>query len=413
MEIKKDSKGRNLKPGEDQLKDGRYRYRYVDKYGNRKAIYSWKLTTTDKTPVGKREDICLREKIKNLSRDIEDGIRTYDAKITVSDLLDRYMTTKAKLATTTRDNYIHVINKNIKGTPFSNLRICDVKKSDVLKFYAYLHEEKHYATGTLQLCQNILYPAFQLAFDDDLIRKNPCKGCMKDYAHNSLHTDKKPLTREEQTEFLRFLQNNKTYRRYYELMALMLSTGCRISEALGLTWDDINLQEKYIKVDHQLIYKNRVGKSIHFIAPPKNKTSRIIPLQNDIISILQKYKAETYFMCKSCTYEVDGYKGFIFFNSKMKPHQPNTIVKALHLMVAAHNNLVDTDDGEIMLPDITPHTLRHTFCTRMAENGMDVKVLQEIMGHKTIEVTMLVYNHVSDERSQNEVQRVSSVLNVI
>lgn len=236
---------------------------------------------------------------------------------------------------------------------------------------------------------------------------------MKDYAHNSLHTDKKALTREEQAEFLRFLQNNKTYRCYYELVALMLSTGCRISEALGLTWEDINLQEKYITIDHQLIYKNRVGKSVHFIARPKNKTTRVIPLQDDIISILQKYKAATYFTCKSCTYEVDGYKGFIFFNRNMKPHQPNTIVNALHLMVATHNKFVDADDGEIMLPDITPHTLRHTFCTRMAENGMDVKVLQEIMGHKTIEVTMLVYNHMSDDRSKKEVQRVSSVLNAI
>lgn len=57
-----------------------------------------------------------------------------------------------------------------------------------------------------------------------------------------------------------------------------------------------------------------------------------------------------------------------------------------------------------------PHTFRHTFCTRMAENGMDVKVLQEIMGHKTIEVTMQVYNHALDERIRSEVERVPSAL---
>lgn len=59
-----------------------------------------------------------------------------------------------------------------------------------------------------------------------------------------------------------------------------------------------------------------------------------------------------------------------------------------------------------------PHTFRHTFCTRMAENGMDIKVLQEIMGHKTIAVTMQVYNHALFERKQSEVARIPSALAV-
>lgn len=54
MVQKKDSKNRNLKQNEDQLSDGRYRYRYTDKYGKRSAIYSWKLVSTDKTPIGKK-----------------------------------------------------------------------------------------------------------------------------------------------------------------------------------------------------------------------------------------------------------------------------------------------------------------------------------------------------------------------
>ena len=63
-----------------------------------------------------------------------------------------------------------------------------------------------------------------------------------------------------------------------------------------------------------------------------------------------------------------------------------------------------------MLPDFSAHTFRHTFCTRMAENGIDVKVLQEIMGHKTIAITMQVYNHVLEGRAEAEMQRVSSAL---
>ena len=71
MKITKDLKGRNLNPNEDQLKDGRYRYRYTDKSGNRKAVYAWKLVKTDKTPQGKREDLSLREKEKQIEKDFK------------------------------------------------------------------------------------------------------------------------------------------------------------------------------------------------------------------------------------------------------------------------------------------------------------------------------------------------------
>ena len=73
-------------------------------------------------------------------------------------------------------------------------------------------------------------------------------------------------------------------------------------------------------------------------------------------------------------------------------------------------NAIDEDREPILLPSFTPHTLRHTFCTRMAENGMDVKILQELMGHSNITVTMQVYNHATFERTQKAVEEAESVL---
>ena len=74
MAQKKDSKGRNLKANEDQGSDGRYRYRYTDQYGKRRSIYAWRLVKTDRTPNGKKEDYCLREKEQQIQKDIMDGI---------------------------------------------------------------------------------------------------------------------------------------------------------------------------------------------------------------------------------------------------------------------------------------------------------------------------------------------------
>ena len=188
----------------------------------------------------------------------------------------------------------------------------------------------------------------------------------------------------------------------------MLSTGCRIGETIGLTWDDIDFENKCININHQIIYKKKDGKTKHYSEPPKNRTNRQIPLQKEIIGILKKHKENTYFMSKMNQYEVDGYSNFVFLKNQMRLYTPNTIVRAFHEIRDAYNETVE--ENGVMLPDFSPHTLRHTYYTRMAENGIDVKVLQEIMGHKTIAITMQVYNHVDFNRAQKVVTELDSVL---
>ena len=141
-----------------------------------------------------------------------------------------------------------------------------------------MHEECDFAVGTIQLYQNLIFPAFQMAVDDDVIRKNPCVGCMKDYPRGSLGSNKESLTVEEQNELLRFAQNSVVYEKYYVLHAFLLSTGLRISEAIGITWDDIHLDEGYVEVKHQIIYQKIDGESKHRVHLPKNGCSRVVPM---------------------------------------------------------------------------------------------------------------------------------------
>lgn len=412
---KKDTKGRNLKPNEDQLKDGRYRYRYTDKHGKRQAVYAWKLVPTDKTPLGKREDTCLREKIREIERDVNDGIDTYSSHSMVNEMIHKYLEIKVNLAITTRNNYQHMWEKNIRDSFLGSMRICDVKKSDIKRFYAELFAEKHFATNTIQLYQNLLFPAFQMVVDDNVIRINPCRNCMKDYARGSLSSSKKPLTREEQAALLDFVKHNSFYSGSYSLLAFLLGTGCRISEALGMTWNDINLEEKYVSVNHQVIYKKKGASMVYFSAPTKTKKERKIPIQNDLVAILRQHKYESYFISKASDFEVDGFKDFVFVNREGKLKTPGTIVRTFHGIRNMYNKEEEISAVEelrepVLIPDFSPHTLRHTYCTRMAENGMDVKVLQEIMGHANISVTMQVYNHATFERTQKAVENMVSVL---
>lgn len=415
MKSKKDTKGRNLKSGEDQLKSGRYRYRYTDCTGKRIAIYSWRLVKTDKNPSEKRKSaLSLREMIKNIEKDKDDGILTYEAQtITVFQLIRRYLKSKVTLANSTLQNYIHLTEKNIRPHNLGQMKVSNVKKSDIKNFFSYLYTERHFAVSTIQLYQNIFFPAFQMAVDDDLIRKNPCKDCMKEYIRGGLSTTKYPLTRAEEAALLKFVKDDTIYSVYYPMIAFMLGTGCRIGEVIGLTWDDIDFENATLSINHQIIYKKKNGKIRHYASAPKNGTSRIIPLSDDVLDILLLYKQRTYFMSITNDYEVDGYSNFVFLNQNMTLYTPNTLTRAFHNIRNAYNRFVE--DGEIkdvLLPDFTAHTFRHTFCTRMAENGMDIKVLQEIMGHKTIAVTMQVYNHALFERKQSEVARIPSALAV-
>lgn len=415
MTTKKDSKGRNLKQNEDQMKDGRYRYRYTDKYGKRQALYSWKLVPTDKTPAGKKEDISLREKIRNMEKDINDGINTYMAQSTVNDLIQRYLDLKIKLAITTKNNYIHMWEKNIKDSFIGTMKICDVKKSDIQRYYVELHDVRKFSVGTIQLYQNLLFPSFQMAVDDSIIRLNPCRNCMKDFVQGSMSSTRIPLTEAEQNVLLKFAKDNNFYYGTFSLLAFLLGTGCRISEALGVTWSDINFEKKYVSINHQIIYSKKNGKMVYFAAPPKTKKSRMIPIQDDLIRILRKHQEETFFISKISNFEVDGYKDFVFINREGKLKTPHSIVRTFHGIRNMYNKLEEENALEenrepFLLPTFTPHTLRHTYCTRMAESGIDVKILQEIMGHANITVTMQVYNHATFERVQKAVEETSDVL---
>ena len=168
-------------------------------------------------------------------------------------------------------------------------------------------------------------------------------------------------------------------------------------------------------VNPDALYRKKDGTIKHYASVPKNKKTRHIPMQKDIEKLLQKYKNETYFISVSSNINIDGYTNFVFLNREEGLFTPNTLTRTCHLLRESCNKeeieVAQWEEREpVLIPDFTFHVLRHTFCTRMAEDGMDVKVLQEIMGHSNIAVTMQVYNHVSDDRAINEMNKIQNVI---
>lgn len=426
MISRKDNKGRSLKEGESQLSDGSYRFRYTDSTGKRHTIYSWKLIITDRTPKGKKNKPALRELEDEIKRDILDKIQP--SSLTLNDLFDKYIKLKVSLSELTLENYKYLYDKDIRNSELGHTSIKNIQKSMIKEFYTSLYE-KGYAISTIQNYQNFLFPTFTLAMEDNLIRNNPCLDAMKIFSNVSTESEKEALSKKEQKILQDFLRNDLIYKSYFPLFMFMLSTGTRIGEALGLTWDDIDFDNKRIIISHQVIYKKVNGKTTWRAGKLKwaktaKQSVRIIPIHDDIIKILQRHKEDTYLFSINSDYRIETaakeieafnlkpyYEHFVFISANETLPQPNTINRTLKGIVNRYNKKQDNND-DMLLPHISCHTLRYTFATRCAENKMSPKVLQTIMGHKNIGTTLMIYTKISEEWKADEVNDCKSPIDL-
>lgn len=180
----------------------------------------------------------------------------------------------------------------------------------------------------------------------------------------------------------------------------------------------LQMQYNVIHVRRQLIYRNYAGKGYEFHAePPKSSSGvRDVPLTTTAKeSLIEQKKLDLILGKRAKERSVDGLKGFIFINSNGNPVLTINFDTMLKNVVRAYNKkeslVAEKEHREpILLPHISAHILRHTACTRMAEAGIDPKVLQAIMGHSNISVTMDVYNHVDPLRVQREIKKMESIV---
>lgn len=406
---RKDSKGRILRDGERQRSDGKYEYRY-DYAGKRRSVYSWKLVPTDRTPAGKRDDLSLREKEKAIERDADDGIDTARAaKMPFNALFQMYLSTKGKIKDKSREKYKQLWILHIESDPFGRMAISSIKKIHIQKFYSGLSREG-YADSTIRMYHNnLIMPALEFAVDNDLIRKNPAKGCLEGF--NSVNK-RQALTVREQQALTSFAGASSSYRVYLPMIQIMIGTACRIGEICGLTWADVDMKNRRVNINHQLSYEKVDGQAKYYITTPKTESgNRVLPMTDQVYRAFVEQKKLNRMLGKNGFYEVDGYRNFVFLNANGRPFTVSLFNAALRRMVKRYNEIETeaarkTKREPVLLPHVSNHILRHTGCTRMAESGMDPKVLQTIMGHSDISVTMRVYNHVDQERLEKEIRKM-------
>lgn len=396
MERRKDRSGRVLKEGESQRKDGSYDYRWRTSDGKRRSIYA---KTLDE----------LREKREELMHDKTYGIRTDGKNVTINDMFELWKQVKRGLKDNTYQNYIYMYMQFVEPE-IGQLKVKNIKRSDIRRFYNMMADERGLKMSTIDNIHTVLHQVLDLAVEDYYIRSNPSDNALKELkqVRNSDADKRKALTIDEQKIFMDFLSKNKRYEHWKPIFEVMLGTGLRVGEVTGLRWEDIDLEEWTISVNHTLVYYNHAENGCYFgINTPKTKAGqRIIPMLDNVREAFiqeREFQKEAGISCKA---DIDGYTDFIFINRFGNVQHQGTLNRALRrIMRDCNQEIIEKAKNKkdiVLLPKFSCHVLRHTFATRLNEAGLNMKVIQDVLGHADIGTTMNIYTDVTKEMRTKE-----------
>lgn len=352
-----------------------------------------------------------------------DGLNVYVAgKATLNYAFERYIATKNDLRDTTKANYLYMYNNFVKDT-LGKRKLADIKYSDIVFFYQSLITEKELQVNTVDTIHTIIHPVFTMAVRDDIIRKNPASGVMADIKKNWGKNKgiRHALTLNQQRAFINYTVENPTFNHWWTVYTVLLGTGCRVGEFVGLRWEDIDFEKRTININHSIVYVHPSAKVEHggsyMVSLPKTEAGiRIIPMLDEVYEAL-KFEYDRQSEEGFSTVELDGMSGFIFTNRFGNIYNQQTLNKGIRRIRETYNQEEEIKAKKekrdpLIIPKFSCHHLRHTFCTRLCEHETNLKVIQSIMGHKNIETTMDIYAEATESKKEEAMKNLSEKLSL-
>ena len=336
---------------------------------------------------------------------------------TVNDIYELWKDLKRGLKNNTFENYKYMYETFVRHQ-IGSKTVSSLRKTDIKRFYNYLADERHLKPATIDNIHTVLHQILDMAVDDDYIRNNPSNNVLKELKQSHcFQTEKRrALTKPEQELFLDYLKNSPTSKYWYPVFAVMIGTGLRVGEVTGLRWCDIDLEEGIIDVNHTLVYydhRTEGSKRGCYFNVNTTKTPagrRKVPMLGFVKEAFLMEKERQELLDLHCEATVDGYTDFIFINRFGQPQHQATLNKAIRRIIRDCNDeqLLKDENAEVLLPHFSCHSLRHTFTTRMCEAGVNVKVIQDTLGHKDISTTLNIYTDVTKELRKSEFEGLDS-----
>lgn len=381
----KDLKGKELGEGLSQRKDGLYSARFTTCVRKRREKYFKSLKEAQIWLAKERE----KDGYMNLTNMTLDDwykvwISTFKEGIVRDNTVKNYDT-----------NYRIRIKKYL-----GRKRLDKITNLDCQRLMNDLFDSRKYSQGTLYQTRITLHAIFKGAVENRYIVFNPVDGVKIKKLDDKEDQDRRVLTRDEQ----RLLVGAMKDCMYKNAFMLVLQSGLRAGEVGALNWDDVDFENRKIYVKKTLLQAKSKGG--FYFGPPKSKHSiREIPMTEEAYRVLKdQYVEQKKMMIRSSNWS-DEYKGLVFTTVNGNPVGQSTFRLSL-VRIVNNINLELEASGKKRMEPIYMHALRHTFATRCIENGMQPKVLQKIMGHSTLAVTMDLYVHVTDDLRVQEMKKM-------
>ena len=317
----------------------------------------------------------------------------------------------------TRLNYKTMYNKYVRNGAFGAKKLTDVTPYDVEQLYRKLHFESELKMSTIDTIHNVLHPLFDLALDKRIILSNPSDRVMKKLKSKIKEPRRQvhALTREQQKVFLSYVSDHPIFNRWFPILVFLLGTGLRIGECLGMRWSDLQ-DERMIQVVRSLTYRpseQHDGHCIKAVSDLKTDCShRSIPLNEVVKDALERERFRAELMGFHNVQSIDGVSDFVFLNRYGQALTGKSVNSAIKRIIEHYNadesqNAMIENRSPILLPHFSCHNLRHTFCTRLVEMKVPVKVIQALMGHSDFKTTMNIYAEIMAESMTDLLQELN------
>lgn len=395
----KDLKGRTLPKGIYQRKGGRYEARAVVN-GIKIDIYNTDLKQ-------------LKEDFETAKQKAKEGADIRLANITLNEWFEEWFE-KYKVPKIKETSIAPMKTKynSYFGRLLGDVRVASIRNIDVQEVINQMQEDGK-ASSTMREALGRVRECLECAKNNSIISTNPCFDITVPWENKSV--ERRFLSQEEQNTFLKTVENNW----YKEMFYVMFLTGMRVGEVGGLKWEDVDFKNKCININRSLSCQYVKGdKQIRLTTPKTHNSYRKIPFMGEAEEMLlaQKKKQDKLKKELGNRYRAVGeYSDLVFVTSMGSPVLRYHAEKECKKVVKAINeeeafNSVRERRVPILFEGVSPHGIRHTFCSRLFQLNVNPKVVQKLMGHQHYSTTIDIYTHVMEADIEEETNKMVSAV---
>lgn len=303
--------------------------------------------------------------------------------------------------------------KRTFGFYIGNMKIKDIRPIDIQKVVNAMEKEGK-SGRTIQNALGRVRECMEFAVANRMIPHNPCVVIEVPWSYKT-SKEEIALTQEEQNDFLQAVEDSW----YKEMFYFMCLTGVRVGELGALKWEDIDFKRKLINIRHSLSSQYSEGVKKEIITSPKTVNStRAIPFIGEMKDMLMSQKKKQQDLKRTLGNRWRGkgeFENLVFTTGMGSPCNryivQKEIKKVLKRMRDEEAVSALAENREVReIRDFHPHTLRHTFATRCFENKMEPKVVQKLMGHSNISITLNIYTHVLENKMDEEIKKFGTAM---